>query len=363
MAPLSDNDLNDLFWINQNVIDCDIHNEVPNIEVLKPYLSDHWRSYIEESAFRGPDSDDYPEGAPTSVASSFQKTGSGKGNIDIVELREGLLEKLKIEFGILNCAYRVQAVHDEQLALTLSSAVNQWQVDTWLSRDTRLRGSIVIPSQNPMLAVKEIDRWGHDSRFVQVIMPVRSLIPYGSRKYDPIYEAVVRHGLVLGIQFGGSPGHPSTPSGWLSTYAEEFASMSQVFQSQVMSLIVEGAFDRFPTLKVSLIEGGFTWMPPLMWRLDKEWKGLRRNIPWVKKPPSEYIRKHIRLTLQPIDGPGNIQQFLEVIGQLDSEEMLMFSTDYPHWQFDCIEEAFPLGLSREVTTKILLKNAQSFYRF
>ena len=173
MVTLPAKHLNDLFWINQNVIDCDIHNEVPSIDVLKPYLSDHWCSYIEESAFRGPDSDDYPVGAPTSVMSSSRKTGEAKGNIDIVELREEVLNKLKIEFGILNCAYRVQAVHDEQLALVLSSAVNQWQVDTWLSQDTRLRGSIVLPSQNPILAVKEIDRWGNDSRFVQVIMPVR----------------------------------------------------------------------------------------------------------------------------------------------------------------------------------------------
>ena len=138
--------------------------------------------------------------------------------------------------------------------------------------------------------------------------------------------------------------------------------MAQVFQSQVTSLIVEGVFDRFPDLRVALIEAGCSWMPSLMWRLDKEWRGLRRDIPWVKRPPSDYIRQHIRLTLQPVDAPPSPGQLLEVIGQLDSDEMLMFATDHPHWHFDRLEEAFPTGLSESLARRVLAENARAFYR-
>ena len=170
-----------------------------------------------------------------------------------------------------------------------------------------------------------------DGRFVQVIMPVRSLIPYGKRYYDPIYEAATRHGLVIGIHYGGAAMRRRHRLAF--DFLEEYAGMAQVFQSQVMSLVIEGAFDRFPDLRVALIEGGFTWMPSLMWRIDKEWKGLRHNTPWVKQAPSDYIREHIRLTMQPVNGRRS-HTCCKVLEQMESDEMLMFSTDYPHWHFD-----------------------------
>ena len=54
--------------------------------------------------------------------------------------------------------------------------------------------------------------------------------------------------------------------------------MSHVFQSQLTSLISEGTFAEFPELRVTMVEGGWTWLPSLMWRLDKNWKALRREI-------------------------------------------------------------------------------------
>jgi len=130
-----------------------------------------------------------------------------------------------------------------------------------------------------------------------------------------------------------------------------------------MSLIVEGVFDRFPTLRVALVESGFGWLPPFLWRLDKEWKGLRREIPWTKRLPSEYVRAHVRVTLQPIDGPPDPARLLRLIDQLGTDELLMFSTDYPHWHFDQPEDAIPAGLPPDLRAKILSENARAFYRF
>ena len=138
--------------------------------------------------------------------------------------------------------------------------------------------------------------------------------------------------------------------------------MTQVFQAQVISLVAEGVFDQFPELRVVLIESGFTWLPAMMWRIDKEWRGLRNNTPWVKRPPSAYMQEHIRFTLQPIDAPPTPEQLLQSIGQLESDEMLMFSTDYPHWQFNTPNEALPSELPGSLARKILHENARNFYQ-
>jgi predicted TIM-barrel fold metal-dependent hydrolase len=276
-------------------------------------------------------------------------------------LREQVLDAWQVDYGILANTYWVQSVHLEDLAADLATAINQWQIDEWLSQEPRLRASLVVPSQNPVLAAREIERFGDHPGFVQVIMPVRSLMPYGKRFYDPIYEAAIARGLAIGIHYGGAPGHAPTPTGWPSTYVEEYAGMAQVFQSQVWSLVVEGAFDRFPDLRVALIEGGFTWLPALTWRMDKEWKGLRHNTPWVKQPPSAYIRQHVRLTVQPVNAPPQMEYLLQILEQLESDDLLMFATDYPHWHYDSNDAAWPVLLPEASMTKLLAGNARSFY--
>ena len=254
----------------------------------------------------------------------------------------------------------VQSVRNEDLAASLATAVNNWQVEHWLEKEPRLRASVVVPSHNPHLAAAEIERWGGHPGFVQVILPVRADAPYGNRRFDPIYAAAVRHDLVLGIHYGGAPGLPPTPTGWPSYFIEEYAGMAQIFQSQVISLICDGAFERFPSLRIALIEGGFTWLPSLMWRIDKEWKGLRHNTPWVRRRPSEYMRTHLRLTIQPLDAPPNPMHLAQILGQCDAEDLLLYASDYPH-RHDCPDILLDL-LTAGQREKICSGNARAFYR-
>jgi predicted TIM-barrel fold metal-dependent hydrolase len=343
------------------VIDADVHNVVPSIQALFPYLSDHWREYCQQSAFRGPVDTTYPPGAPTSIRPEA-KPPEGPAGSSLERLRAQVLDPWETQYAILNCTYAVESIHNPDTAAALASAVNDWQIAEWLDRDPRLRASLVVPSRQPEMAAREIDRLGDHPGFVQVFLPVHSEMLYGNRHYHPIFEAAVRHDLAIGIHFGGSPGNPPSASGWPATYLEEYVDMAAIFQSQVLNLIVEGVFDQFPTLRVALIEGGFTWLPSLMWRLDKEWRGLRREVPWTHRLPSEYLREHVRLTIQPLDAPPDPAHFLQVIDQIGSDELLMFSTDYPHWHFDTPEEALPVQLPDRQARKIMAENARAFYR-
>jgi len=344
------------------VIDCDLHCADPAIDDLNPYLPTHWQEYVHQSAFRGAVDTAYPPDAPTSLRPDLRSARREQLDTELEQLRREALDLWGSQYGILNCTYAVDSIHNPDLATAIARAVNQWLSDTWLMCDQRLRGSLCVPPHLPEAAARIIDDFGANPNFVQVILPVRSAQPYGNRMYHPLFEAAARHGLVIGLQFGGAPGNAPTSVGWPSYYLEEYVGMAAAFQSQILSMIVEGLFDKFPTLKVACIESGFTWLPAFMWRIDKEWKGLRREVPWNKHLPSQYIRQHMRFTLQPVDGPPNEAHFFQIIEQIGSEDLLMFSSDYPHWHFDIPQGAIPVQLPEPLARKIMAENARHFYR-
>ena len=115
------------------IIDCDIHNELPGLDTLIPYLEEHWVAYINESAFVGPNANDYPARAPTS-ARKGTKPKNGPPGSDFELLKEQTLDAWDVEIGILTCAYRVQSVHNEDLSASLATAINQWQIDAWVKQ-------------------------------------------------------------------------------------------------------------------------------------------------------------------------------------------------------------------------------------
>jgi hypothetical protein len=164
------------------------------------------------------------------------------------------------------------------------------------------------------------------------------------------------------MHFGGSSGVPGTGTGWPSYYIEDHVGVAQAMQAQVVSLVTEGVFERFPDLRVTLMEGGFAWLPPLMWRLDRAWEKLPEEVPFLQRPPSEYIRQHIRLTTQPMEEPPKAAYFTQLLEQLGAVHMLMFATDYPHWDFDDPVHAFPTKLPAVLERKVMRDNALAWYQ-
>jgi predicted TIM-barrel fold metal-dependent hydrolase len=262
---------------------------------------------------------------------------------------------------VLNCDYAVDSLRNPDLAAALAAAVNDWLLAEWLSPEPRLRASLVVPSRFPDLAIAEIERMSHHDGFVQVLLPARSEVPYGNRRYHPVLAAAQRHGLAVSIQYGGFSGNPSTAVGWPSSMLEEHVAMAQVMQAQLVSLIAEGTFEAIDDLRVVLVEGGFGWLPSLMWRIDKDWKGLRREVPWVRRPPSDYVREHVRLTTQPVDSPPEPDALVALMEQLGSDELLLFASDFPHWHADEPEAVLAPGLPPETRRKVMSANARAFY--
>jgi predicted TIM-barrel fold metal-dependent hydrolase len=340
-------------------IDCDVHPSVTGIRQLLPYLEPYWRDSVEERGIGSLETAAYPPNAPLTARPDFRGV-NGYAATSAAELSAQVLDKWDASLAICNCLYGVQLVYNEDMARAFHRALNDWMVAEWLDRDPRLRASIVIPMQNVEYAVDEIERCAKDTRFVQIMVLAMQETPLGRRHYWPIYAAAERLGLPIGIHAGSNYRNPVTSLGWPTSYLEDYTSQAQGFQSQVTSLITEGVFAKYPKLKVVLIESGVTWLPGFLWRFSKFWRGARTEIPWVDRSPSEIVRDNFRLTIQPFDGPGDPDGVERIIDHLRSDDMLLFSSDFPHWQFDG-DERMPSGIPQGLRRKILVENPLATY--
>jgi predicted TIM-barrel fold metal-dependent hydrolase len=336
------------------LIDVDVHAPAPGVAEVGPYLDEYWREYAAEAGFRAPSSvaTVYPPNAPTTRRAGADDSPAGLA---------AHLDAEAADLAIVNCFSGVEALRNVDFANAYATAVNDWIAAEWLAGDDRLRAAIVVKPDDPAGAAAEIARLAGDPRFVHVLLPVRADRPYGNRFYWPLLEAAVEHGRPLALHFGGSSGNPPTPVGWPSYYLEEYVGMAHIFEAQLTSLIAEGAFERFPGLRVVLLESGFSWLPPLLWRLDKEWKGLRREIPWVKTAPSETLRERVRVAVQPLDGPSDPEGLARLLERLGSEELLLYSSDYPHAHTRSYEETLGAVVPPELDAKIRHDNASALY--
>ncbi len=342
-------------------IDCDIHPALPSTQVLLPYLDEYWRAHVQ---MRGLERDNYnaaafPVNAPINARPDW-KPAKGNAGCDFDTLRTQALDGFGTKYAICNVLHGAQAIFSEDLSAAFCRAINDWVAKEWLDRDARLRASIVVPMHSPELASREIERCAADPRFVQVLVWEMQEIPLGRRQHWPIYRVAEQLDLPIGIHAGSSYRHPPTNLGWPSYYLEDYISWSTGFAGVLNSLISEGVFVEFPRLKVVLMESGVTWLPAWMWRANKTWRGVRAEVPWLEKSPAEYAREHVRLTVQPFDTPPNAAMLRKIIEEIDCEDMLLFSTDYPHWHFDG-NDALPDGLPEHLIQKILVGNALKTY--
>ena len=132
------------------------------------------------------------------------------------------LDTFGTRFAICNVLHAAQVFHSEDMSAAFCTAVNEWLAREWLDKDARLRASILVPTENPEMAVEEIERRAGDKRFVQVLMWAMNEIPLGRRFYWPIYRAAEKHGLTIGVHAGSLYRHAPTSIGWGSYFLEDY---------------------------------------------------------------------------------------------------------------------------------------------
>lgn len=341
------------------LIDCDVHHAPDMSEVMKRMpaaLAKKGAAPLGATGLVSPIGVDRHDAGPP---------GGGKPGSDPAFMIEQHFEPLGIDFGLLLPAGMVGlgVSADYRYAAAACSAYNDYMLETWLDFDPRFLGGILVTPQWPEAAAKEIRRVGGDPRFKVVIMTSATRTPLGQATYWPIYEAACEMGLPVAVHPGAEGNGicgPSTPAGVPSSYFEWHTCLPQNTMAQIASLVIEGVFQQFPTMRFIAVEGGVAWLPHLMWRLDKNWKALRETTPWLEEPPSTIIRRHLRLTSQPVEEPDDPRHLLQIFEMMGAREILLFSSDYPHWDGDDPRHAFP-KMPDELRQRIFWENAAELF--
>ena len=353
-------------WRARGIIDLDIHPALRDgTNSLLPYVSAAWRDRLalHNMSFTKLTGPRYINPNPTNRLDATPP-GGGPPASDPEFVVSHHLDPAGIGCALLLCfqAGALNAWADGREAAEWATAYNRYFAENWLGVDSRFRLGMVVAPHDPERAAAEVRRMGPNPGVAGVWLPLLNML-LGNRYYYPIYAAAAELGLPILVHGGGADGsfQGAAPLAVASpsTFAERYASLAAggIYSSNLCSLIFEGVFETFPTLKVVFIEtSGWTWVGPAMWKMDRSWMGLRRQVPWLKEPPSHYVLEHCRFTSEPVDEPEPRMWLLQAAQMMHAERTLCYSSDYPHWDADAPDFVFK-DFPESLRQRIFVENA------
>lgn len=344
------------------LIDCDVHFRWDPDE-LHDYLPEPWRSrrnLVRVGKYKA-----IYGGYSAGMRVDANPPSGGPPGSDPDLMSRQLFVDAGIDFAINTVTGRHRPV-DPELQAAMSTALNVWHDETWLSKHNehgRYKCSIAIAVDNIPSAVREIERWAGHPHYIQVSLPAYAGLPYGYPQFDPLWEVVSRHHLPVAIHVDSGAGDPHvTPVGFVQRYPEDNGiGYPATYAAQLVSMLTQGVFTRFPDLRVVFVEGGFSWVGPVVSALDRNWELLGAEAVHVDRRPSLYLRDHVRFSSQPVESPENLNDLVAMYEWCDASHLLMFSSDYPHWDYDHPSRAISPRLGKELRQRIYVENALEFY--
>jgi uncharacterized protein len=327
------------------IVDVDIHHTWKDDADLIEYLPKEWKEYARGEPFSrqtrvAPGHANWIAGAFASNRSTrieaLPPDGSRPGS-DYALLQRMLLNQYPYYRAMLTHQIGEYGAHlNHYYARAVCTAANDWNLDHWADLDERLYTVVVTPSAEPEMAAAEVRRIGGHPKVAAVLLCANALgRPYGDPVYHPIYEAAVGMGLPVQIHISVGADRPNNQAslvgGPQSTGIENGSLVHQAALHFISSFIVHGVFEKFPSLKVLIVEYGMAWLPNLIWRLDQHYDLLKLESPWVKRWPSEYIHDHVKVSTQPIEEGRDADELAHFLSAIDGiDDLLCFSTDFPH---------------------------------
>jgi predicted TIM-barrel fold metal-dependent hydrolase len=248
-----------------------------------------------------------------------------------------------------------------EIEVAVARAYARWITERVLPYEPRVKTMLYLPFNDPSASVRLVEEFAEAPGVVGFMVTTVRNRPVHSNAYMPLYRALEQRRLPLGFHAGYSwQGAPMEQlNRFLSVHALGFVFYSLI---HLTNWLVNGIPERFPELKVIWIESGLAWIPFLMQRLDSEYMMRSSEAPLLRRKPSEYMRE-MYYTSQPMERPDNLEILRTTFDMINAETQLLYSSDYPHWDFDLPSRIYDLPfLSDRARRNILGENARSLFR-
>ena len=350
------------------VLDTDFHVS-PDWEDLRKYLREPFRSELTKPPLVG--GDYTPKYAIGLEGTGQEVLGRASNAADILRV----IDEIGVDTVILSPGFqRPQSMFHQAMLSAVCAAYNDFIANEVLSASPRIKASIMINHRNPEAGAAEIRRHGANPGFVGVYTEFGgNYEPLGSARHDPIFDAAVAHDLAV-ISHIGTFWQAFTPMAQGTRTWTELVGLSSVCTGMTVvgSMIMQGLFDKYPTLRVVMQEGGFWWLPEFMARADDYYlshpgdiklveRKLEADERFLRKMPSEYFESNIRFSSQPVCFPKQDLHFKYLMDMCRGEDFLLYSSDWPHATFDPLNWVFNPHISEAGRRKILGENGRAWY--
>ena len=284
------------------------------------------------------------------------------------------LDKAGIETAVLyptgGLAYG--RIVDPDYAIAVCAAYNDWLTETYSQVDGRFKGMALIPMQEPQAAVEELRRAVTDLGMSGAMLPSTGLMTHlGAKIYWPIYEEAQRLGCGLAVHGGA---HQDMGMNTFNVFAATHAIGHPLgIMLGLASMLFNGVFDKFPSLKVAFLEGGVGWFLMAMERFAGSYGAFtphdsREEL--LQLPEGQNVAEYMVSLCKAgriMVGIEGDEPLLAHAVKMVGREAFMYSSDFPHEVNLAsirheIEELLEIEeLDADDKEAILHKNALAFY--
>jgi predicted TIM-barrel fold metal-dependent hydrolase len=370
------------------IFDSDTHVG-PNMDVLNPYLSTAEKEALEplskykrgnrymigERKYDRRLGDAEPKPADPNAYMSGLFTGGSKrsrqparnGDADpagrIADMDfEGVDVNLMLPSGWFGVWTMPQV--DPAIEQAIYRAYHRWMKDYCTAFPDRLTGVILISGRDPEGSLEELKRVAKEPWAMGVFCYAPYEMPLDHPAFEPHWAVAEENDLTAVIHtFTVMP--PYAPGGldnWQNLFLQRSAAHPWCGMRNMASIIGAGILDRYPSLRLGVLEAGHGWLPSWARRLDEHAHSVAGALPPLKHTPTEYVTSgRYFQSIEMSEGLDITRSVIDILG----DNILMYASDYPHsesWFPESVNHVMSWDMPEDMKRKLFWDNAVNFYR-